>query len=424
MILLVVLAFCVLLVLGVPVAYSMAVSSIVVIAADPALPSTIIAQKIFTSLDSFSFIAIPMFMLAGSLMNASGITEKLIFFCRSLVGHLRGGLAHAAVITGMLMAGVSGSSVADSSAIATIMVPSLEKEGYDRGFAGALISSAGSLGPIIPPSIIMIVYSGVVSISIGKLFMAGIVPGILLGIGMMGYSYYYAKKNGIPKHAFVGIKNVGKAFLTCAGALVMPFIILGGIMSGVVTATESGILAVIYGTIYGFVTRNLTVKKLLVCIQDAVSGSVQPMIVIAFASLFGYVLTYYGLAELIGGFITSFTTNKYVVLMLIFVIIYIAGMFIESTAILLILVPVFAPLIPVFGFDPLHFAIVCIISLVLGGISPPVGIVMYVVSSVTHTELGRIIRQVWPFVAIFTAGVMLVIFVPQVALFIPNLLGG
>lgn len=424
MILLIVVLFCILLVLGVPVAYSMAVSSIVVIVADPALPSTIMAQKIFTSLDSFSFIAIPLFMMAGSLMNASGITEKLIEFCMALVGHLKGGLAHAAVITGMLMAGVSGSSVADSSAVGTIMVPSLEKEGYDRGFACALISSAGSLGPVIPPSIIMIVYSGVISISIGKLFMAGIVPGILLGLGMMVYNYLYAKKHQIPQTKFAGFGNIAHTFLKCAGALVMPFIILGGILSGIVTATESGILAVIYGIIYGFVTKKLTVKKLLECTHDAVSSSAQPMIIIAFASLFGYVLTYYGLGSLIGNFMMSITTNKYVVLLLIFAIIYIAGMFVESTAVLLILVPVFSPLITLFNFDPLHFAIVCIISLVLGGISPPVGIVMYVVSSVTKTDLSRIIRHIWPFVFIFSLGVILVIFVPQVALFIPNLLYG
>ena len=269
----------------------------------------------------------------------------------------------------------------------------------------------------------MIVYSGAVSISVGELFMAGVVPGILLGLGMMVYSYFYACKHHIPKTKFVGVANVGRSFLHCLGALVMPFIILGGILSGVVTATESGILAVIYGTIYGFVTKNLSVKKLFQCIHEAASSATQPMIIIAMASLFGYVLTYYGIGDLVGSFMTSFTTNPYVVLLLVFVIIYIAGMFIESTAILLILVPVFSPLIGVYGFDPLHFAIVCIISLVLGGISPPVGIVMYVVSGVTHTDLGRIIRHIWPFVGIFSLGVLLLIFVPQVGTFLPRLLG-
>jgi len=411
--------FCVFLVLGIPVAYGMAVSAVVVIAADPSLPGTIIAQKIFTPLDSFSFIAIPLFMLAGSLMNATGITEKLIYFARCLVGHLKGGLAHATVITGMLMAGVSGSSVADSSAISTVMVPALEKEGYDRGFAGALISAAGSLGPIIPPSIIMIVYSGVVSISIGRMFIAGIIPGILLGIGMMIYSFFYARKAGIEKTKFVGVKNVAKAFVSCFGALVMPFIILFGIVTGIVTATESGILAVIYGILYGFISKNLTWKKLYGCITDAVSSSTLPMIIIAFASLFGYVMTYYNLGHVIQG-MTGITSNGIVVLFIIFVIIYIAGMFIESTAILLILVPVFAPLVSIYHFEPLHFAMVCIISLVLGGITPPVGIVMYVVSSVTNTSLNRIIHHIWPFVILFSLMVFLIIFFPQIVLFLPS----
>jgi tripartite ATP-independent transporter DctM subunit len=422
MISLVVIIFCVLLVIGIPVAYSMGISAAFVIAIDPNLLDTIITQKIFTSLDSFSFIAIPLFMIAGSLMNSAGITEKIIYFCKSLVGHFKGGLAHATVFTGMLMAGVSGSSVADSSAIATVMVPSLEKEGYDRGFAGALISSAGSLGPIIPPSIIMIVYSGVVSISVGSLFVAGIVPGILLGIGMLIYSYMYAKKHGIPQTKFAGIKNILKAFLKCFGALIMPFIIIGGIVTGIVTATESGILAIIYGIVYGLITKNLNITKLKSCVYDAVKSATQPMIIIAFAALFGYVLTYYGLAGLIQDFMTSFVTNGTLVLLIIFVIIFFAGMFIESTAILLVLVPVFAPLIPIYGFDPLHFAMVCIISLVLGGITPPVGIVMYVVSGVSSTPLNRVIRNIWPFVLIFSIGVLLVILLPQIVLFLPNLL--
>ncbi len=422
MILFLILGFCVLLVLGIPVAYSMGISATFVIMMDPKLLNTIMAQKIYTSLDSFSFIAIPLFMIAGALMNATGITKKLIHASRSIVGHFSGGLAQSTVVTGMLMAGVSGSSVADSSAIATVMVPSLEKEGYDRGFACALVSSAGSLGPIIPPSIIMIVYSGVVSISVGKLFVAGIVPGVLLGFAMIGYSYFYARRHKIPKTEFAGVKTAAVSVLGSLGALIMPLIIIGGIVTGIVTATESGILAIIYGIVYGFITRSINLGKIRDCIFEAVKSAVQPMIIIAFASLFGYVLTYYGLAKVINSFMMSFSLTGPAVLIIIFLIIYIAGMFIESTAILLVLVPVFAPLVPVYGFDPLHFAMVCIVSLVLGGISPPVGIVMYVVSGVTGTDLKRIIKSVWPFVFIFSIGVMLIIFFPKIVLFLPGLL--
>lgn len=423
MIILLVVIFCVLLVIGMPIAYCMSIAATVVIAMNPSLPSTIIAQKIYTAVDSFSFIAIPLFMMAGSLMNATGITDKIIEFFRNLVGHITGGLAHACVLTGMLMAGVSGSSVADSSAIATVMVPQLEKNGYDRGFACALISSAGSLGPIIPPSIIMIVYSGVVSISIGKLFMAGVVPGVILGVAMMGYCYYYARKHKMHKTTFVGWRAVGKSFLRSLGALIMPAIILGGILTGIVTATESGILAIIYGVIYGFASRGLTLKKFWASIEEAVKGAAQPMIIIAFASLFAYVLTYYDLGTMVGSFMTGLTSNGTVVLIVIFIIIFIAGMFIESTAILLMLVPFFSPLIAIYGFDSIHFATVCIISLVLGGISPPVGIVMYVVSGVTGTELKRIINNIWPFIAIFSVGVLLVIFIPQLSTWLPGLVG-
>lgn len=420
MLILIAVIFFVLLVVGTPIAFCMAISAAFAILLNPSLPATVIAQKIYTAVDSISFIAIPLFMMAGSLMNSTGITDKIIRFFKNLVGHITGGLAHVVVLTGMLMAGVSGSSVADAAAISTIMVPQLEKNGYERGFAGALISSAGSLGPIIPPSIIMIVYSGVVSIPVGKLFMAGVIPGVILGVMMLVYSYIYAKSKGMKRGTFAGWKAVGKSFLSSLGALLMPLIIIGGIVLGICTATESGILAIIYGIIYGFLSGELTLKKLWNSITESIAGAAQPMIIISFASLLAYVLTFYDLGTVVGTVMNNFTNNGNMVLIMIFIIIFIAGMFIESTAILLMLVPFFSPLISVYGFDPIHFATVCIISLVLGGITPPVGIVMYVVSSVTHTELKSIIRHIWPFIAIFSVGVLLVIFIPQVSTWLPG----
>ena len=420
MLILIAVIFFALLVIGMPIAFCMAISAAFAILLNPSLPATVIAQKIYTAVDSISFIAIPLFMMAGSLMNSTGITDKIIRFFKNLVGHITGGLAHVVVLTGMLMAGVSGSSVADAAAISTIMVPQLEKNGYERGFAGALISSAGSLGPIIPPSIIMIVYSGVVSIPVGKLFMAGVIPGVILGVMMLVYSYIYAKSKGMKRGTFAGWKAVGKSFLSSLGALLMPLIIIGGIVLGICTATESGILAIIYGIIYGFLSGELTLKKLWNSITESIAGAAQPMIIISFASLLAYVLTFYDLGAVVGTVMNNFTNNGNMVLIMIFIIIFIAGMFIESTAILLMLVPFFAPLVSVYGFDPIHFATVCIISLVLGGITPPVGIVMYVVSSVTHTELKSIIKHIWPFIAIFSIGVLLVIFIPQVATWLPS----
>lgn len=420
MLILIAVIFFALLVIGMPIAFCMAISAAFAILLNPSLPATVIAQKIYTAVDSISFIAIPLFMMAGSLMNSTGITDKIIKFFKNLVGHITGGLAHVVVLTGMLMAGVSGSSVADAAAISTIMVPQLEKNGYERGFAGALISSAGSLGPIIPPSIIMIVYSGVVSTPVGKLFMAGVIPGVILGVMMLVYSYIYAKSKGMKRGTFAGWKAVGKSFLSSLGALLMPLIIIGGIVLGICTATESGILAIIYGIIYGFLSGELTLKKLWNNITESIAGAAQPMIIISFASLLAYVLTFYDLGTVVGTVMNNFTNNGNMVLIMIFIIIFIAGMFIESTAILLMLVPFFSPLISVYGFDPIHFATVCIISLVLGGITPPVGIVMYVVSSVTHTELKSIIRHIWPFIAIFSIGVLLVIFIPQVSTWLPS----
>lgn len=239
MIYLLLISFLIMLFLGMPVAYAMAVSSSLAIFLDPSLPSLVIGQKMFTAMDSFSLMAIPFFMLAGALMNETGITKKIVAFAQSIVGHLTGGLGHTAILTGILMAGISGSANADTSAIASMLVPALREEGYDDGYACALVSGCGALGPVIPPSIMMVVYSGVVSISISALFLAGVIPGLLIGGGYMIINYIYAKKNNIAKLKFGGIKTI---FITLKGAiwaLIMPVIIIGGILSGIVTATEA-----------------------------------------------------------------------------------------------------------------------------------------------------------------------------------------
>lgn len=242
--------FFLLLFIGMPVAYGMVISAVVTLFFDPSLTGIIIPQKLFTGMDSFSLMAVPFFMLAGTLMEKSGITDILVNWAKSLVGHFKGGLGHATIVTGVVMAGVSGSANADTSALASILVPIMRKDGYDDGYSCALVSSCGALGPVIPPSIMMVLYSGVTSIAIGKLFMAGIIPGLVIAVGYMIVNGVYARKAGIPKSKFVGWKALGQDTLKALPALIMPVIIIGGILSGATTATEAGVVACVYSIIY------------------------------------------------------------------------------------------------------------------------------------------------------------------------------
>ena len=415
--------FAFLLVIGMPVAYGMAVAAVVCLMVDPSLPGLVLAQKMFTSMDSFSLMAVPFFMLAGTLMEKSGITKILVNWARSLVGHCTGGIGDAAIVSGVVMAGVSGSANADTSALAALLVPMMREEKYDDGYACALVASAGALGPIIPPSIMMVLYSGVTSISINKLFLAGYLPGFLIAGGYMVVNYLYAKRNNIPKSKFVGFSTLMRNTFYALPALFMPCIIIFGIMLGVVTATEAGVLACTYAVIYGVMKKSLSLKVLKNCLADAIHATVNCMIVVAFAGIFGTLATNYNMSKVILNLATLFMGNKYIIMMFISVILFVAGMFIDSNAAMLMLVPVFSPLILQYGFDPIYFAMVCILTLDMGGMSPPVGLLMYIASSITDTPLAKTVKQMWQFLAVNYGVTILVIFIPAIVTFLPAMFG-
>lgn len=415
--------FLVLLFVGMPVAYAMSLSAVITLFTDASLPGIVIPQKLFTAMDSFSLMAIPFFMLAGTLMEKCGITKRLVDFARSLVGHFTGGLGHTTIVTGVLMAGVSGSANADTAALASILVPALKEEGYDEGYSCALVSGCGALGPVIPPSIMMVIYSGVTSISIGLLFLAGFLPGLLIGLGYMAVNFFYAKRRGIPRTQFAGWGPLARDFVHAVPALVMPFIIVGGIMSGVVTATESGVLACTYSLIYGLACRTLNKENLKECILSAVNATANSMIIIAFAGLFGQLATNYNMSKVILGIMTSFTSSPIVVMLFVSVVLFLAGMFIDSNAAMLMLIPIFAPLIGQYGFDPLYFAMICILTLDMGGLSPPVGLLMYITANITNTPLGKVVRNIWQIIAVNYGVTILAIFIPAIVTLIPSLFG-
>ncbi len=420
---LMVITFVVTLLLGMPLAYCMGLTAIVGMFCDPELPNIVLAQRVFKATDNFSLMAIPFFMLAGNIMHQCGITERIMRFANAFVGHLRGGMGHVATVTGVILAGISGSANADAAAIASLLYPTLIEEGYGEGFSASLIASAGVLGPIIPPSIVMIVYASSTGMSISTLFCAGIVPGLIVALGYMLYTYVYARVKNISVRKRATGKELWDSFKYAFFALLMPIIIIGGIISGVFTATEAGAIAVGYGLVYSFVTRSMKFKTLLKCLSDSVYSSAAPMIIICFASMLTYMLTREQLSLVLVSFMTSLTTNYYVMLFLIVLIITILGMLIEVTSAMLMAIPVLVPLIPIMGYDPLHFAMVIVLTFVAGGISPPVGIVLYIVCGIGKTKLSEAVKHIWPFVFIIVAVVVLVIFIPQIVQFLPGVMG-
>jgi len=381
------------------------------------------ASRVFAATDSFALMAIPFFMLAGALMNRTGITARIVSFALSLVGHVRGGLGHATTVTGVIMAMISGSANADSAAIGAIMLPSLKKAGYNEGFAVALVASAGVLAPIIPPSILMIIYASSTGIPVVTLFAAGFVPGFMVAAGYMVYTYFYARKTNIAVTHWVGFRRLFKDLKDAVWALIMPVIVIGGILAGVFTATEAGAIAVLYGVVYGLAVRSLNFKLLTTCLIEAVKAAVGPMLIICFANMLTYMFTRENLSVILVSYMTSLTTDYYVMLFLIVLIILILGMFIEVTSAMLMAIPVLMPLINVMGYDPLVFAMVVLVTFVAGGITPPVGIVLYIVSGINQTPLSGPVRHIWPFVGIVLLVVVVAIFFPAVFTSGPKLLG-
>ncbi len=417
-------SFLVMLFLGFPIAMATAIAGVVGLIIDPSLPSLVMAQKIFSATDSFALMAIPFFMLGGQLMEVTGITDELVKFAKSIVGHIRGGLAHTVIVSGVLMAGISGSQNADAAAIGAITLPALKRDGYDGGFAVSVVAAAGGLGPIIPPSIIMVIYCTTAgNLSIGRMFMAGVLPGLILAFGYMAIAYVYALRHNMHPTKFVGLRAVGKAFLGSIWALLMPVIIIGGILSGIVTATEAGVLACVYGLLYGLFTRRLNLKTIRDCLVNAVINTCGPMSIIMMCSLLGYLLIRQNLAGIIQAFVMSISSSPVVFYLILMVILVIAGMFIDGTATLLLLVPVLTPMIKVLGLNELHFGMVFLLALQTGGLTPPVGVLLFIVSSIGKVPLHECIRPIIPFILWMIIVVVAIIFIPGIVQIVPHLFG-
>jgi C4-dicarboxylate transporter DctM subunit len=415
--------------LGFPVAFAMGLSSVVAMR-DVGIPMEVAIQRIISALNSFPLMAIPFFILAGNLMEHSGISQRLINFANALVGKMTGGLAIVSVMTAMFFAAISGSSAATVAAVGGILIPAMVKRGFPKPFATSVQAASGELGVIIPPSIPMIIFalSAGVSISIGDLFMAGVLPGVLIASSLMLLIFFISKKNGYGKNIEVDDKLVlheskFTAFRKAILPLLMPIIILGGIYSGIFTPTEAAAVAVAYAFVIGaFVYRSLDRANITAALKSSVISTSIIMIIIGNAGLFGWILTAERVPDQVAEFFLGISDSPIIYLLLVNVLLLLVGMFLETGAAIVILAPILTPVAVAFGIDPLHFGIIMIVNLAVGMLTPPVGVNLFVASSIAGLRIEHLIKPLIPFYLVLLADILLISYLPAISLWLPNIL--
>jgi C4-dicarboxylate transporter, DctM subunit len=416
------LTMCALFMLAVPVAVSVGLSALAGLSLFTSLPLVLVAQQAFAALDKFPLAAVPFFILAGNLMGEGGISQRLVDFAKSIVGGLQGGLACTCILTCMIFAAVSGSSVATTFAIGAILIPAMVRHGYPVPFAAALQASAAELGVIIPPSIPMILYGVAAEVSIGELFVAGFGPGVLISAALMISVWLWCRLRGYGRTDKEGQLPLGQATRKAALALMMPVIILGGIYGGVFTPTEASIVAVFYAlAISCFVYRELDLPTVVAILRRSVISSSVIMLIIAMAGLFSFLLTRAGVPAQIGEFIIATFDSSWSFLLAVNVFLFLIGMFIETSASIIVLAPILAPVAARFGIDPVHFGMVMVVNLALGMITPPFGVNLFAACAVARISLDRMTRSLLPFIGVVLFCLMLITYVPAISLALRNL---
>ncbi|MBI2544723.1 MAG: TRAP transporter large permease [Candidatus Rokubacteria bacterium] len=411
---------------GVPIAFALGLSSLAAVLVSSDLPLRMIPERMVAAVDSFPLLAIPLFILAGELMESAGILSRLVEFARVLVGHIRGGLAHVCVVCEMILSGVTGTAVGDAAALASVFLGPMKRE-YDEEFGAAVVASAANIGPIIPPSAAMIVYAIMAgsSVSIAGLFLAGMVPGILIGVGMMALSYVIARRRRYPiSGERPRLREVALRTWQALPVLLMPVVVIGGMVGGVFTATEAAAIAVVYAVVVGFfVTRELQVAHLWPALIRSAATTSIVVILIALASSVTFLLTVAQVPAAVAGFLQSITSSPTVFLTLVMLFLLLVGMFIESNAAYIMLVPILHPIAVQYGIDPLHFGFVFVLNLVIGMLTPPVGVVLFVVASLSGLTMERLVRGVWPFVVLQFGVLFLCVYFPGLYMWVPRLFG-
>ena len=410
------------LLLGVPIAFSIAISGVFYLIFQSSVPVLVLAQRMVVGVDSFTLLAIPLFLLAGAIMAEGGITPRIMRLAATLVGHIPGGMAIVMVVSCMLFGAISGSGVADVAAIGSIMLPAMKTQGYREPFSAALLGCSGSLGTIIPPSIVMVVLGVSMGVSIGKLFLGGIIPGILAGGALMVISYFFSVKEDYPRLPRAKGKEVLHALRGAALPLLTPAIIIGGIVKGIFTATEAGAVAVLYAFFLSvFVYRKVSWRRLFeICLEVGRMSSVV-LFIIAAASLFGWILTAEDIPQKVAAALLSVSNNYWIILILFNLLLLILGMFMETIAIIIILVPIFFPIMQHMGVDPIHFGVMICVNLAVGANTPPLGVDLLAACKVAGIAYEDSFRYILPFLGAMVAALILIIAIPELVTIIPNM---
>jgi len=416
-------SFAVLLFLSVPIGISIGLATLITIFFTGTLPVEFLAKELVTSVDSFPLMAVPFFILAGEIMGKGGISERLFNVANAIVGNRTGGFAIATIITCMFFAAISGSGPATVAAIGGIMIPAMVRNGYDLKFATAIVASAGSIGVIIPPSIPMVIYGVVGNTSIGDLFIAGIIPGALVGLSMMLWAYYYSKKKGYRgMDEPTSLKKIGVAFWDAKWALLIPVIILGGIYGGFFTPTEAAVIAVVYGLFASMVLyRELSIKDLPKVMVDSALTTATVLIIVGTATAFGRFLTIEQVPTKVAQALLKISDEPIVIIMLIMALLLVVGMFMDTLAAIIILTPILLPIAIQIGYDPIHFGILMVVNLAIGFITPPLGVNLFVASGISGISLESLSRAVLPFIFAMLFTLMLITFIPQLSMFLVDL---
>ncbi|WP_460451212.1 TRAP transporter large permease [Alsobacter sp. SYSU BS001988] len=413
--------FAVCLILGTPIGVALGLASAVYLLG-AGIDLSVVPQYMFAGMDSFVLLCIPGFVLAGNLMNGGGITDQIVRFGNAIVGHIRGGLGLANVVGSMIFAGISGTAVAETASIGAVMIPAMRKSGYDAPFAAAVTAAASTVGPIIPPSVPMIIVGTLTGLSVGKMFLAGAVPGVLMGVGMMITVYIISRRRGYPKGTWQGWGHVLRTSKAAFWAILMTGVILFGIVGGYFTPTEASVVSALYAFVVGlFVYRGFKVSALPGILIESAIGSGALVLLVGLANVFGWILTSEQIPQAIAASMLALTTNKYLIILLINILLLIVGTFMETIAALIILFPPLLAVALKVGIDPIHFATFAVINLMIGLTTPPVGVCLFVAANIAKISLGQISKAIWPFLVCNILVLFLVSYVPQISLWLPSL---
>lgn len=412
--------FFALLLFGMPIVFCLGLSSVAYLfMAD--IPLTIVPQRLYAGMDSFVLLCIPGFILAGNLMNVGNITDYIIRFSNSLLGHIRGGLGLANVGGSMIFGGISGTAVADTASIGSVMIPGMARSGYDKPFAAAVTAASSTIGPIIPPSVPMIIVGSLSGISVGKMFMAGVVPGLMLGLAMMVTAYIIAVRRQYPREKRATLREIASVGRGAFWALLMTFIILYGIIGGVFTPTEASIVASLYAFVVGmFVYKGITWKNLPKILMDTALSSSSLLILVGMANLFGWILTSEQIPQMLADAIFGITSNPILVILILNIVLLLVGGFMETIAALIILFPTLLKVAEGIGMDPIHFGIMAVLNLMIGLTTPPVGVCLFVAAGIGKIPMSQVVKAIWPFLLCNLAVLLLVSYVPAVSLWLPS----